>query len=48
LAAELGMSQSSVSRIWRAFVWLRTNRIRGSCPRTRCSLRRSVTWLGCT
>jgi transposase len=37
LAAELGMSQSAVSRSGGLSVWLRTNRIRGNRPWIRCS-----------
>src|SRR5215218_6663726 len=47
LARHLGMSQSAISRIWRAF-GLKPHLVDTfSCPPTRSSLRRSATWSGC-
>ncbi|WP_398860987.1 helix-turn-helix domain-containing protein [Streptomyces noursei] len=48
MAAATGMSQSAISRIWRAFALARTARRRSSCPRTRCSSTRFATWWGST
>jgi hypothetical protein len=46
MARRAGMSQTAVSRIWRAF-GLRPHRARpSSCPRTRPSWTRCATWSG--
>ena len=48
MAAETGLSQTAVSRIWRAF-GLKPHLVEtGSCRRTRSSSTRSATWSGST
>ncbi len=44
MAAATGMSQSAISRIWRAFALAPHRSRRSSSPPTRCSSTRSVTW----
>ena len=48
LARHLGMSQSAISRIWRAFGLKPPWWTPSSCRPTRSSSTRSATWSGCT
>jgi transposase len=48
MADAVGLSQTAVSRIWRAFGLQRAARRRSSCPETRCSSRRCATSSGST
>jgi transposase len=48
LARQLGMSQSAISRIWRAFGSSSTWSTPSSYRPTHSSSTRSVTWSGCT
>jgi hypothetical protein len=48
LARQLGMSQSAISRIWRALGSSRTWSIPSSCRPTHSSSTRSATWSGST
>src|SRR3954468_10596648 len=47
MAAEVGLNQTAVHRIWKAFGCSRTGLRRGGSPRTRSSSRRSATSSGC-
>ncbi len=48
MAKATGMSQTAVSRIWRALSSSRTASRPGSCRPIRSSSRRSATWWACT
>ena len=48
MARATGMSQTAISRIWRALGSSLTWTRRGSCRPTRSSSTRSATWSGCT